>query len=87
MAENKEMLCEHCAHREICKFKDEFLRATKTVNETEVLLPIAPDQAYTVRSIKLHDISWIEPVKLVCKHYQCQNQYLAKDAQNLHLLL
>lgn len=67
MTEVKETLCTHCAHREVCSFKDEFLRAIEAVNEVSVGRP--SKEPNVVGYIKLRDIKWIKPVELVCTHY------------------
>lgn len=64
----RETLCTHCSHREVCSFKDKFLRAMEAVNEITVNCPTKEDNA--VSFIKLCDIPWIKPVELICQHYQ-----------------
>ena len=58
----KETACTSCAHREVCKYKEEFLKAQSAVDEVTVHLS-------DKRFIRLRDIQWISPVGLRCKHH------------------
>ena len=58
----KETACTSCSHREVCKLKEEFLKAQIAVDEVTVTL----DEG---RFIKLRDINWISAVNLQCKHH------------------
>ena len=76
----RETSCTRCSHREVCSFKDEFLRALEAVNEVTVNRPAKEEN--NVSFIKLCDIPWIKPVELICQHYQkCQpvNRNLSKE--------
>ena len=64
----RETLCTRCSHREVCLFKDEFLRASEAVNEVRVDRPTKGKNA--ISFIKICDIPWIKPVELICEHYQ-----------------
>ena len=58
----KETACTTCAHREVCKLKDEFLNAQSAVDDVTVTLG-------ENRFKKLRDFDWITAVTLHCKHY------------------
>ena len=68
MIELREPLCTRCSHREVCIFKDEFLRALEAVNEVRVDRPTKEKNA--ISFIKICDIPWIKPVELICEHYR-----------------
>ena len=57
-----ETACTNCSHREVCKFKDEFLKAQAAVNDVTVYLG-------ENRMIKLRDIKFIPAVMLRCNYY------------------
>ena len=64
----KETCCTRCSHKDVCQYKEEYLAAQHAVDEVGVHLPTKDDSS--VRSIRLRDIPWIEPVELKCRHFQ-----------------
>ena len=63
----KETICTGCAHREICSLKEEFLNAQEAVDNAIVSRKSGTSDKICM--IDLRNITFIEPVKLVCKHY------------------
>lgn len=63
----KETCCTKCAHKDVCQFKEEYSAAQAAVDDVSVNLPTKDE--HTNRHIRLHDIPWIEPVELKCKHF------------------
>lgn len=63
----KETCCTKCAHKDVCQFKEEYLAAQTAVDNVSVNLPAKDER--TNRYINLHNIPWIEPVELKCKHF------------------
>lgn len=63
----KETCCTKCSHRDVCQYKEEYLAAQAAVDEVSVNLPSKGDKS--VRSIRLRDIPWIEPVELRCRYF------------------
>lgn len=59
----KETICTSCAHREVCKFCADFLKAQKAVDDVMVVL--GKEQAKMLR-----DFDYIKPVELQCKHWK-----------------
>ena len=57
-----ETQCTNCIHKEICVYKEQYLRAQEAVNKTFV----ATDD---MEGVYLRDIKWIQPVKLSCVHF------------------
>ena len=57
-----ETACTKCSHREVCKFKEEFLKAQTAVNDVTVYLG-------ENRMVKLRDIAYIPTVDLRCNYY------------------
>lgn len=64
----KETCCTRCSHKDVCQYKEEYLAAQHAVDEVSVHLPTKDDNS--VRSIRLRDIPWIEPVELTCRHFR-----------------
>lgn len=62
MIECNEPGCATCAHREVCKFKEDFAKAQTAVNDVMV-------SRGDRKTIYLRDIAWIHSVDLRCKHY------------------
>lgn len=56
-----------CSHRDVCQYKSEYLAAQTAVDEVSVRRPSKDDES--IRSIRLHDIPWIEPVELKCRYF------------------
>lgn len=71
----KETCCTRCSHQDVCQYKEKYLAAQHSVDEVSVNLPTKDDNS--VRSIRLRDIPWIEPVELKCRHFQ-QNTGVAR---------
>ena len=63
----KETQCTHCGHREVCSLKAEFLEAQKAVDE--VYVSRSCEDGKKVAMINIHNIKYIKPVELRCKHY------------------
>lgn len=63
----KETLCVSCSHREICFFKDEFLKAQTAVDNLQICRKSAEDAATCM--VSLRNVPWLKPVELVCVHY------------------
>lgn len=63
----KETCCTKCTHKDVCQFKEEYQAAQAAVDNVSVNLPAKDERAN--RYINLHDIPWIEPVELKCKHF------------------
>ena len=63
----KETCCTRCSHRDVCQYKSEYLAAQTAVDEVSVRRPSKDDES--IRSIRLHDIPWIEPVELKCRYF------------------
>lgn len=64
----KETLCTSCEHREVCSYKEKFLKAVNAVDDCMVSYPNESEPC-TYEHIRLCDISWIKPVELRCKFY------------------
>lgn len=60
--------CTRCSHRGVCQYKSEYLAAQTAVDEVSVRRPSKDDES--IRSIRLHDIPWIEPVELKCTYFR-----------------
>ena len=57
--------CDKCVHRYVCRFKEELTNVTKQLKETQVeVMNIFGERVF----IKLYDISYIRPIKLICKY-------------------
>ena len=57
-----ETACTTCAHRDVCKYKADFLKAQAAVNDVTVSLD-------GNRLMRLRDMKWIPAVMLRCDHY------------------
>ena len=57
-----ETQCTRCIHREVCSFKNDFLKAQESVHKTVVSL-------HDCTEINLCDIPFIYLVELQCKYY------------------
>jgi hypothetical protein len=58
----EESLCCSCIHNEVCSKKDTYLAAQEAINNVSVHLKEGS-------MIDLRNLTWIEKVKLKCKHY------------------
>lgn len=66
-----ELLCDRCANKNICKYRDVYGCAQKAVNELKVNLD-------DDRKIELRLMSWIERVQLKCKHYKVNKETIIR---------
>ena len=62
-----ETLCASCDHRDVCKLRDEFLKAQQTVDDVTVSLG-------DHKLKRLRDFDYINPVNLQCKHWKMKSQ-------------
>lgn len=63
----KETMCTSCDHREVCRFRDEFLKAQQAADDVTVYLGD--------NSVKrLRDFDYIEPITLKCKHWKMNSK-------------
>lgn len=62
----KEILCESCAHCEVCSYKEKYRKVVNTIDDCLIGLP---DGTGAYDHVNLCDISWIKPVEVKCKHY------------------
>lgn len=53
--------CDKCAHKDVCRFKKEFVNATEQLMRTTI-------STGENNMIRLCDIPYIRPVKLICKY-------------------
>lgn len=56
----KETLCTHCAHREVCTYKKDYLNVLKEVENT---------------TMKLSSHDFIGAISVGCKYYQTPKYY------------
>ena len=64
---NETILCDDCAHKEVCMYKGEFAECQRAISEVTVSLPHGNNGNYTR---KISDIPWIRPVVLGCNNYR-----------------
>lgn len=62
----RETCCAHCMHREVCKFKREFLQAINSIQDVE----ISSIEENGVRFVRVRDLPYISEMDLKCKHYK-----------------
>ena len=67
MIEYKEPICTSCDRREVCKFRDEFLKAQQTADDITVCLGNGAMK-------KLRHFDYIERVELKCKHWKLESK-------------
>lgn len=66
----KETLCTKCEHREVCKYKKDYLNILKSVNDAYVNFTTDDGKGAMKKVI---DYDFIGEIKVPCKYYyQCQ---------------
>lgn len=63
----KETLCPHCAHREVCTYKQDFFDIIKAVENTSVVRDL-PDGRISSKNVLAYD--FISEIHVGCKYYQ-----------------
>ena len=63
----KETLCTHCAHREVCAYKQDFLDIIKSVENTSVVRDLS-DGRSSLKNVLAYD--FISEIQVSCKYYQ-----------------
>lgn len=62
----RETCCTYCMHREVCRFKRQFLQAINAVQDAE----ISSMEENGVRLVRVRDLPYIAEMDLKCKHYK-----------------
>lgn len=62
----KETLCTHCAHREVCAYKQDYLDILKAVENAEVVRN-TPDGKTASKKVIHYD--FIGKISITCKYY------------------
>lgn len=65
--EVKETLCAHCAHREVCAYKQDYLDILKAVENAKVVKD-TPDGKIASKKVTFYD--FIDKISITCKYYQ-----------------
>ena len=74
----KETLCTHCAHREVCTYKQDFLDIIKAVEITSVIRDLLDGR---ISSKNVLDYDFISEINVSCKYYQNWTEtYRSKEA-------
>ncbi len=64
-----ETACSRCKHLNVCKYKEEFLKAQEAVNNATILVEESDLSGKAQLGARyISDIDYIEPIKLRCKH-------------------
>lgn len=66
----KETPCTRCAHRTVCKHKDDFLKAIQAVNEATV--HEHEDGGNRVRMTKVVNYDCVSDISVTCRYHQLE---------------
>lgn len=64
----KETPCTRCAHRTVCKHKDDFLKAVQAVNEATV--HEHEDSSNRVKMTKVINYDCVSDISVTCRYHQ-----------------
>lgn len=64
----RETPCTHCAHREVCKHKEDFLNVIRAVNEATVHEP--EDNSNRVRMKKVVNYDCVSDIVVTCRYHK-----------------
>ena len=74
----KETLCTHCAHREVCAYKQDFFDIINAVENTSVYKDLSDGR---INSKNVRDYDFISEINVNCKYYQNWTEtYRSKEA-------
>ena len=68
MTDSKKILCEICAHKDVCQYKDDYMVILKSVENATVSKPSSDGKKVSLKPISSFD--FISDISVGCKHYQ-----------------
>lgn len=79
-ADQKGPLCDTCAHRHVCRYKQEY----KTINEAirDLVIGMPREDGPETECVRLADIHWIEPIVPNCRNYQLDYGTIRGERRN-----
>ena len=70
---NNKVICENCAHKDVCKYRDEFTDVQKQFNNFKILRDEETKSAIEGSIIPIESLSYIEVPMLKCTNFLDRN--------------
>ena len=67
------VMCENCAHKDVCKHRDEFTDIQKQFNNFKVFSNVGDKSAIKGTIVPIESLSYIEVPMLKCTHFLERN--------------
>ena len=68
MTDSKKILCEICAHKDVCQYKDDYIAILKMIENATVSKHCSDGKKVSLKPISSFD--FISDISVGCKHYQ-----------------
>ena len=80
----KETDCTKCAHRNVCKYKDDYLDILSAISNADI---VQHHSDGTVSTKKITSFDFVYKPSIICKHCKCDSPISYRgEFQNLSLL-
>ena len=70
---NNKVICENCAHKDVCKYRDEFTDIQKQFNNFKVFSNVGDKSAIKGSIVPIESLSYIEVPVLKCTNFLERN--------------
>lgn len=70
---NNNVICENCAHKDVCKYRDEFTDIQKQFNNFKVFSNVGDKSAIKGSIVPIESLSYIEVPVLKCTNFLERN--------------
>ena len=77
---NNETACTSCAHKDVCKYKEGYLKVCDAASNTNVTLKDHCEDGVRARIIPVANFDCVEYIEVRCKHYERASDIIRSNA-------
>ena len=67
---NNETACTSCAHKDVCKYKEGYLKVCEAASNINVTLKDHYEDGVRARIIPVANFDYVEYIEVHCRHYE-----------------
>ena len=77
---NNETACTSCAHKDVCKYKEGYLKVCDAASNINVTLKDYCEDGVRARIIPVANFDCVEYIEVRCKHYERASDIIRSNA-------